>query len=370
MPGKKWLMWIIILLIVSGFIMIMGFSIQKPPLFLIKTARSNLTKARQLKSSVYSESLYRKAEMYYDSALFYWNRENERLIILRNFDQVIRCAGIANEIALQSIEKTKHTSQNVNNYLRKEINKWEKEIDNYHRIYGKIKLSKAQRRQLDKGETLFKESVYLFEKNEFSEAQKKIDLAQEYLPEVLNYSKSVLNDYFKNYPHWENWINQTLANSRKQNNTCVIIDKYNRKCYVYKIGNMIQSFDIELSENWLGNKKKQGDKNTPEGIYKITKKKSNGDSKFHKALLLNYPNESDKERFQLNKQNGIVNKNDKIGSLIEIHGHGGKGYDWTDGCKALTNNDMDKLFDYCNIGTEVSIVGSMLSFEKIIEKYN
>jgi len=36
----------------------------------------------------------------------------------------------------------------------------------------------------------------------------------------------------------------------------------------------------------------------------------------------------------------------------------------------LTNNDMDKLFDYCNIGTEVSIVGSMLSFEKIIEKYN
>ncbi len=61
-------------------------------------------------------------------------------------------------------------------------------------------------------------------------------------------------------------------------------------------------------------------------MYKIIEKKQNGQTKYYKALLLNYPNEDDKKRFLANKKNGIISKDAKIGNLIEIHGNGGKGY--------------------------------------------
>jgi lipoprotein-anchoring transpeptidase ErfK/SrfK len=47
------------------------------------------------------------------------------------------------------------------------------------------------------------------------------------------------------------------------------------------------------------------------------------------------------------------------GSLIEIHGHGGTGRDWTDGCVALSNEDMDQLFSRVRVGTPVTIVGTL-----------
>jgi len=54
-----------------------------------------------------------------------------------------------------------------------------------------------------------------------------------------------------------------------------------------------------------------------------------------------------------------------IGNLIEIHGDGGKGINWTDGCVALTNSDMDKLYGLVGVGTPVTIVGSLRSLKEI-----
>jgi L,D-peptidoglycan transpeptidase YkuD (ErfK/YbiS/YcfS/YnhG family) len=47
-----------------------------------------------------------------------------------------------------------------------------------------------------------------------------------------------------------------------------------------------------------------------------------------------------------------------VGSLIEIHGDGGQGRDWTDGCVALSNSDMDRVFARARVGTPVTIVGT------------
>ena len=58
----------------------------------------------------------------------------------------------------------------------------------------------------------------------------------------------------------------------------------------------------------MGDKNQQGDKSTPEGLYKITDKKSNGQTTFYKALMLDYPNDDDKKRFLQNKKNGVINR--------------------------------------------------------------
>ncbi len=91
-------------------------------------------------------------------------------------------------------------------------------------------------------------------------------------------------------------------------------------------------------------------------------------TKYYKALLLNYPNEEDKKRFIQNKESGHIRATAKIGGLIEIHGNGGKGADWTEGCIALPDLLMDQLYASCAIGTPVTIVGSLGSLSDLTKK--
>jgi len=54
--------------------------------------------------------------------------------------------------------------------------------------------------------------------------------------------------------------------------------------------------------------------------------------------------------------------------LIEIHGNGGKGIDWTEGCIALTDREMDVIFKITKIGTPVTIIGSMVELKDVMDK--
>ena len=58
----------------------------------------------------------------------------------------------------------------------------------------------------------------------------------------------------------------------------------------------------------------------------------------------------------------------KIGGLIEIHGNGGKGIDWTEGCIALTDKEMDIVFKIVKVGTPVTIIGSMVDLKDVVDK--
>jgi L,D-peptidoglycan transpeptidase YkuD (ErfK/YbiS/YcfS/YnhG family) len=56
-----------------------------------------------------------------------------------------------------------------------------------------------------------------------------------------------------------------------------------------------------------------------------------------------------------------------MGGSIEIHGHGGRGFDWTNGCVALKNKDMDIVFNMVSGQTPVIIVGSVEPLEKYLD---
>jgi murein L,D-transpeptidase YafK len=154
--------------------------------------------------------------------------------------------------------------------------------------------------------------------------------------------------------------------SKTHSSVSLVVDKFSRKCIVYKSGKIIREFDVELGINWLGDKVQKGDRATPEGKYTITVKKSGRNTIYYKALLINFPNAEDKRRFNHQKSAGNISRNALIGGSIEIHGGGGKGIDWTDGCVALTNKDMDNLYALCSVGTPVAIVGSLTPLDKLL----
>lgn len=156
---------------------------------------------------------------------------------------------------------------------------------------------------------------------------------------------------------WQSWADATVAASRG-GKVAVVVHKLDRRVYVYKDGRLADKFEADLGRNALSDKVVAGDGATPEGRYHVTEKRANGTTRWYKALMLNYPNEDDLKKYEALRKRGEVPRGRGPGGLIEIHGHGGKRSNWTDGCVAVRNNAMDQLFAAVPLGTPVAIVGT------------
>ena len=157
---------------------------------------------------------------------------------------------------------------------------------------------------------------------------------------------------------WRAWAEQTITDSRERQDEAILVDKLRRRLILYRSGRMVASYTAELGANGLRRKEHSGDRATPEGRYTVVELKQAPASRYNKAMLINYPNDDDRMRFAIGRSRGTIPRRAAIGGLIEIHGDGGEGRDWTDGCVALTNEDMDRLFPHVRVGTPVTIVGT------------
>jgi hypothetical protein len=160
-----------------------------------------------------------------------------------------------------------------------------------------------------------------------------------------------------NLDRWRVWIHDAVALSRRSGLAIVVVKAHHR-LDVYERGLLVRSMAVDLGANSIYPKLHEGDRATPEGRYRVTQKKGPGHSIYGLALLIDYPNAEDRRRFQENRRQGLIPPRAGIGGLIEIHGHGGRGYDWTDGCVAPVDEDMAWLFKRSTLGTPVVIVGS------------
>lgn len=163
----------------------------------------------------------------------------------------------------------------------------------------------------------------------------------------------------ENLEMWRDWATSTINRSARGRGTAIVVDKLDRKLHVYQTGRRALTFDVELGSGALARKLHQGDRATPEGRYTIREVRGPRATKYYRALLLDYPNEEDEARFLAAKSRGAIPSRARIGGLIEIHGQGGQGSDWTEGCVALADDDMDRLVRLVRVGTPVTIVGRL-----------
>lgn len=129
----------------------------------------------------------------------------------------------------------------------------------------------------------------------------------------------------------------------------VLVLKSQRKMFIQRKGKNIKTFTIDLGFKPIGNKVYEGDGKTPEGIYHLDNKYER-DDKFYKSFWISYPNHKDKA---IAKSKGL-----KTGVGIMIHGTNKANItakDWTAGCIALQNKDIDVLFDRVGSGTIIEI---------------
>lgn len=154
---------------------------------------------------------------------------------------------------------------------------------------------------------------------------------------------------------WTRWAEETVADAKARGTTAIIVSKLERTLTIFKKGQAVAVFDIGLGKYGLSDKLYQGDEATPEGKYRIVRKYP--DTPFYKALLINYPNSDDLKAFAEARRRGLVPGQSDAGGAIEIHG-GGKNK-LTQGCVGLENRDMDEVYRIAEVGTPVTIVGTL-----------
>ena len=134
----------------------------------------------------------------------------------------------------------------------------------------------------------------------------------------------------------------------------VKVDKSDRVLLLMSHVTVVARFPIVLGGNPVGHKQQEGDQRTPEGHYTLDFKKK--DSAFFRAIHISYPNQVDTQRAQ--------NAGVSPGGAIMIHGQkNGLGwlsglsqqFDWTDGCIALSNEDMQRVWGLVQVPTAIEI---------------
>lgn len=135
----------------------------------------------------------------------------------------------------------------------------------------------------------------------------------------------------------------------------LVVRKEERRLYLMSDDQIIRSYRISLGKTPEGHKLYEGDSRTPEGSYTIDFRNPNSD--FYKSIRISYPSPRDRE---LASSWGL-----KPGGNIMIHGlpndvgdmaFAYKGLDWTDGCIAVTNEEMDEIWQLVEVGTPIRIL--------------
>lgn len=331
----------------------------------MKNALEALSQAQKAGAPVYARNEYEKAQLAYDSAMANWSKENERFFLFRDYSQVKNWTELvlvrAEEAQQLSDKRTKSTEIRLKDALLQ----LEKQAAIFESYYKKMPLSPSILNAYNNGRLKLSESKIAFENKRFSEAEVNYEQARKLINTAGNKAETVMQNWFNSHENWQKQAKQAVQLSA--NKKVILVDKLAHKCIVYHNKKAIKTFDVEFGANWMGDKVRKGDKATPEGMYLISDKKKGANTKFYKALLINYPNDEDRRNFEAAKRKGLLPAGADIGGLIEFHGLGGKGVDWTDGCIALKNDDMDALFKLVSVGTPVVIVGSIRPLETVIK---
>jgi murein L,D-transpeptidase YafK len=134
----------------------------------------------------------------------------------------------------------------------------------------------------------------------------------------------------------------------------LVVIKHTRTLQLLSHGQAVKTYKVALGGEPIGPKEQQGDHRTPEGVYVLDSR--NAHSQFYKSIHISYPNQQDKERAAAAHVSpggdvfihGLPNGYGAIGSAHRLR-------DWTDGCIAVTDSEIDEIWSLVRNGTPIEI---------------
>jgi murein L,D-transpeptidase YafK len=160
--------------------------------------------------------------------------------------------------------------------------------------------------------------------------------------------------------HRSRSVRKSLFNDSPNGVISIVIDKSNYELNVYDSEGWYATYPVVFGSKSQQDKMMEGDRLTPEGSFKITSKRPH--EKWGKIMLIDYPTKESWQKFNQRKAEGLIPKSARIGGGIGIHGTWPRDemavdqfQNWTQGCISMKLEHMYELYDYCPIGTKVSI---------------
>jgi hypothetical protein len=351
--------WFAGLALVIGNAALLTALAEETPSSLFVGADVALRDADRAEAPRHTPDLYAIAERLRDVARREYASEASRFLWFRDYAGVRSCLAASRLVAGAAEGKATRARGAALGSLRERLDVVGQQIDLASGRMDGLPTRGGSKRALSRSEMLFHRAVEAHRGGDLVRSAALLNEAEKVLGEAQVGFDRELQASLANAPAWARWARAAIVGSRDGGGSMILVDKMRHRCYLYRGGRAVKSYDVELGPHWLGNKERSGDKRTPEGVYKVMQKKAGPSTKYHKALLINYPNDDDRRRFSAARKAGLVPRGAGIGGLIEIHGDGGRGYDWTLGCVALVNREMDDLYERVSVGTPVVIVGTL-----------
>jgi lipoprotein-anchoring transpeptidase ErfK/SrfK len=160
---------------------------------------------------------------------------------------------------------------------------------------------------------------------------------------------------------WKDAVRRTVEWSHAHRTQAIVISKADRLLILYKNGRKVLTHPIQLGSRGIRAKRHYGDGATPEGEYRIVRKRGQQHTPFYRSMVLDYPNADDKRRFEAAQKAGELSRSQSMSGSIEIHGTAQGMTDQPFGSIVLANHHIADLFQRVAVGTPVTIVGALES---------
>jgi L,D-peptidoglycan transpeptidase YkuD (ErfK/YbiS/YcfS/YnhG family) len=325
----------------------------------------SISVARKNNAQEFAKNDFTECLKLYDSVIKEWKVQNDKWIMKRNYKKLNSLMDQTTEKAIKANKSAIQTSGSLREYVNQNIAELTKRNELFRTKFKNLPLHNKVFKEHSSAHLKLFEAIEASNRGNLVGSYNTLVEAESSFFYIETEAIELIKTYFKSYKQWEKWYAETIKKSRSDGSYAIVVDKMAHKCFLLKNGKILHQYNVELSQKWLGDKYHQGDNATPEGLYHITKKLDSRQTKFNKALLINYPNEEDKKRYQEGVKSGAIPKSVNIGGLIEIHGDGGKGKDWTNGCVALEDKDKNHLYSMVSPGVPVTIVGSIIPLNQL-----
>lgn len=332
----------------------------EPPVREAQALRGALSSMRRARAREFAPADLKIAEAAVEQALSEYHRTVSEKTGFFRYDLVRRHLQNAHEKVTWAWTRARQRGDTARDYSRKLLHEGHEGIVATERELGRSPIAATVRADLARARVAIGSASSRWAAGDYDAAAREAAFAKSASEDIRGRLRSFEASYTAGAAaqRWSRWVRETIGVSRRTGDYAVVVDKLKHRCYLYRGGALQRIYSADLGGP-IHDKLRSGDRATPEGMYRVVRKRGPGQTIYYKALLINYPNDEDRAQFDLAKRKGWISRRSRIGGLIEIHGEGGRKEDWTLGCVALANRDMDELFRVVSVGTPVTIVGTI-----------
>ncbi len=332
----------------------------RAPADLLDEVNVSLARARRAGAAQWAPAELARAEAAAREAWGAYRREASRLQVSRDFRPVTAELGEAKQLCAGAERAAADAWRVAEAEARARIESARQVLQDALRLERVTSLPRAERARLQRARITLREATALLESGSPLESARRAEEAAEALRTAVAPALGRARRFEDQeaLARWRQAIHEARSWSRATGRAALLVLKAQNRLELIVGGRLVRGYDVDLGANGTSDKLSAGDLATPEGQYRVIQKLDRGASQYYRALVLDYPNQDDRRRFRQARAAGTLPPGAQIGGHIEIHGEGGRGRNWTRGCVAVSNPDMDDLYPRVAVGTPVTIVGS------------